>query len=245
MKLYDELADWYPLLTPREDYREEAAVYDQALRRVLGPGRHALLELGAGAGHNAYHLAEGWSLCLTDLSPRMLDLARANCPGAQIVQGDMRRLRLGRTFDAVFLHDAVSYMATEEDLSAAFATARAHLRPGGAFLVAPDYVAETFSPGEDCGGSDGEGRALRYLEWCWQRPGQTDGYVVDYTVVTRIGEGLPEVHHDRHEEGLFPRAAWLRLLDAAGFDTEIIHWNHSEVEVGLEMFLMTARLQAP
>ena len=33
MKLYDELADWYSLLTPREDYREEAAFRSSSVRR--------------------------------------------------------------------------------------------------------------------------------------------------------------------------------------------------------------------
>ncbi len=241
MKLYDTLADWYPLLTPLEHYAEEARVYDDTLRGVLGSGRHRLLELGAGAGHNAHYLANGWSLCLTDIAPRMLDQARANCPDASFVLGDMRHLRLGQTFDAVFLHDAVCYLLTEADLAAAFATARAHLRPGGVFLVAPDHVAETFSPSEDCGGSDGEGRSLRYLEWSWQRQGQVGSCVVDYTLVTRIGDALPVIHHERLEEGLFPRATWLRLLGAAGFNARTIPWTHSEVEVGLEMFLGVAR----
>jgi hypothetical protein len=31
------------------------------------------------------------------------------------VEGDMRTTRLGRQFDAVFVHDAVCYMTTEAD----------------------------------------------------------------------------------------------------------------------------------
>ena len=44
----------------------------------------------------------------------------------------MRTLRLGRTLDAVLVHDAVTYLTTDEDLRAAMETAFAHLRPGGA-----------------------------------------------------------------------------------------------------------------
>ncbi len=248
MKLYDELADWYPLLTPLEEYAEEAPEYRAALLRGLegGPrdgaaGRPALLELGAGAGHNAHYLAEDFELTLTDLSPKMLELARRSCPGATLQVGDMRSLRLGRTFDAVFAHDALCYMLGESDLAGVFETARAHLRPGGTFLVAPDYFTETFEAGTDSGGSDSGGRSLRYLDWVWQREGQLDRYVVDYAFVTRVGEGPAEVHHDRHEEGLFPRATWVRLLEAAGFSTERIVWRHSDVERELEMFLARAR----
>ena len=62
-------------------------------------------------------------------------------------RGDMRTVRLGTVFDGVLIHDAVSYMLTEEDLRAAFATARAHLRPGGLLRVAPDLVRENFRDG--------------------------------------------------------------------------------------------------
>jgi hypothetical protein len=43
----------------------------------------------------------------------------------------MRTVRLGRAYDAVFVHDAVSYMASEADLRQAMETAFAHCRPGG------------------------------------------------------------------------------------------------------------------
>lgn len=241
MKLYGQLAGWYTLLTPLADYAEESGYYRAALVGALGPGRHTLLELGTGAGHNAHYLGADFDLTLTDLSPQMLDLARASCPGAAFALGDMRTLRLGRTFDAVFVHDAISYMCTEGDLRAVFETARAHLRPGGAFLVAPDYVTETFEPCTEEGGNDGDGRSMRFLGWVWQRAGEADRYVVDYAIMTRVGEGATEVHHDRHEEGLFPRAKWMALLEDTGFTVERIAWRHQDIERELEMFLGRAR----
>ncbi len=241
MKLYDQMADWYPVLTPLEEYVEEAQVFRDILLGALGDGRHTLLELGAGAGHNAHYLAADFDLTLTDLSPRMIELARVSCPGATFAVGDMRSLRLHRTFDAVFVHDALCYMLTEADLAAVFATARAHLRPGGVLLLAPDFFAETFEDGDEVGGSEIDGRSLRYLAWVWQREGQKDRYVVDYAIMTRVGEAVPEVHHDRHEEGLFPRATWIRLLEAAGFVVERRPWSHSDVERELEMLLASAR----
>ena len=64
-------------------------------------------------------------------------------------------MRLGRTFDAVFIHDAIMYMTTQADLTAALATAHAHLKPGGALLVMPDCVSETYVPNVEDGGEDG------------------------------------------------------------------------------------------
>lgn len=41
----------------------------------------------------------------------------------------MRTVRLGRTFDAVFVHDAVDYMTSEDDLRHVIETAFVHCRP--------------------------------------------------------------------------------------------------------------------
>lgn len=58
----------------------------------------------------------------------------------------MCTVRLGRTFDAVLVHDAVMYLTTEDDLRQAIATTYVHVRPGGVAVFAPDYVSETFRP---------------------------------------------------------------------------------------------------
>jgi SAM-dependent methyltransferase len=230
MRLYHELADSYPLLTPRVDYRDEALHFAELLRSVLGPGRHSLLELGAGAGHTASWLTD-FDLTLTDVSVRMLEHAQRNNPRAVCHVSDMRRLRLNRVFDAVFAHDALGYLLTEADLARALETAWTHLRPGGVLLLVPDYVRETFQPSTDCGGSDGPGASARYLEWVWQREGQVDRYVADYVVAHRIGEGPPLVESDRHEEGLFPRATWEGLVEQRGFELQPV--AETEVETGV------------
>lgn len=217
MKLYGEFAHTYRLLTPPSGYEEEAGVYQALMRSVIGPERARLLELGAGAGHNASWF-QGFDLTLTDLSPRMVALAAELVPEARCLVGDMRTLRLGELFDAVFVHDALSYLRTVEELRQVADTVVAHLRPGGVALCTPDYTRETFEPSTDCGGSDGAGESVRYLEWVWQRAGQEDGYVADYVVVHRVGDGPAQIHHDRHDEGLFPAATWREVLTQAGLE---------------------------
>ncbi len=99
------------------------------------PPAPTLLELGSGGGNNAFHLAATFaSLTLTDLSPAMLAVSRGLNPGCEHIQGDMRSLRLDRTFDAVFVHDAIEYMTTLSDLRRALETAYVHCRPGGCAL---------------------------------------------------------------------------------------------------------------
>src|SRR2546423_5747593 len=119
----------------------------------------------------------------------MLELGRTITPASDHIVGDMRTLRLGRTFDAVLIHDAICYMTTEADLRAAMQTAFDHLRPGGAAVFEPDYVADTFEPNTDHGGEDGPplehgrpGRALRYLEWVTDPDPADATYQVDYAL---------------------------------------------------------------
>src|SRR5690606_2038705 len=104
------------------------------------------------------HLKKRFTCTLTDISPAMLELSRGLNPECEHIEGDMRTLRLPRTFDAVLVHDAVDYMTTREDLAAVAATAFLHLRNGGVALFVPDCVRETFEPSTESGGSDVPGR---------------------------------------------------------------------------------------
>ena len=142
LRLYEELAGWFHLLTAPEEYADEATVILGLLRDHVDGPLETLLELGSGGGNTASHLRAHLRLTLTDLSPAMLDLSRTLNPGCEHLVADMRSARLGRTFDAVLIHDAIMYMTTRADLRAALATAFVHLRPGGALVVAPDCVGE-------------------------------------------------------------------------------------------------------
>lgn len=214
LKLYDELSAYYRALTPPEDYADEAALYFEAMRDALGEAPKTLLELGAGAGHNAVHLKHDVRCTLTDVSGAMLELSRELNPECEHVVADMRTLRLGRAFDLVFVHDAVMYMVTEHDLRAAMTTAYEHLRPGGVALFAPDDVEETFEEGVEVH----ETGPMCCLEWAHD-PDPTDRrFVVDFAFLLRDEAGEVRSVHDRHHEGLFPREEWLRWLSETGFE---------------------------
>src|SRR5262245_15735864 len=74
--LYDELVPWYRLLDPPEDHADEVAAFRAGFDRAVSGRSESLLELGAGAGHNACHLKTTYRCTLTDISERMLDLSR-------------------------------------------------------------------------------------------------------------------------------------------------------------------------
>lgn len=225
-RFYGELADWWPLISPPEEYAEEASFAASLLEPASATDRPEVLELGSGGGHLASHLADRFALALVDLSEPMLAVSRRLNPEATHAVGDMRTVRLGREFDAVLIHDAVDYMTTETDLAAAIATAYAHCRPGGRVVIVPDDVAETFEERTEHGGSDGtDGRAVRFLSWTYDPDPADSETVTEYTFVLRAADGGVQVASETHRCGLFSRETWLRLMSEAGLTVSA----HSEI----------------
>ncbi|MBI1743966.1 class I SAM-dependent methyltransferase [Candidatus Acetothermia bacterium] len=220
LKLYSDLASWWPIFSHPEDYAEEAAYARQTLINHSQFPLRTLLELGSGGGNNASHLKASFAMTLVDLSTEMLAVSRALNPECEHIQGDMRTIRLNRLFDTVFIHDAIMYMTTETDLRKAFVTAYVHCRPGGVALFDPDFVRERFQPRTHHGGHDGENRGVRYLEWIYDPDPADTAYVTDFAYMLREGKDTVHVEYDRHICGLFSRNDWLRWLTEAGFQPE-------------------------
>jgi ubiquinone/menaquinone biosynthesis C-methylase UbiE len=221
-RMYSDLAEWWPLLSPASEYEEEAAdLLPELLGTADAPPR-TLLELGAGGGSLAWHLKAHLRLTLSDLSPQMLAVSQTVNPECEHIVGDMRTLDLGRTFDVVLIHDAIMYATTPADAQAALATATRHCRSGGAVMVIPDSVAETLEPDTHNGGSDApDGRGLRFIEWSWDPDPTDDTFETVYAFVLRRVDGTIEVTHEMHTNGIFPRASWLTWLGEAGIDATV------------------------
>lgn len=227
-KLYTDLADWWPILSRPQDYAEEAEFYKNAVFSAFDIPPRTMLELGCGGGNNASHLKKHFEMTLVDIAPGMLEVSRKLNPECEHFRGDMRDVRLNRTFDVVFIHDAIGYMATTENLRKAVETAYVHCRPGGVALFAPDCVKETFRPATSHGGHDGANRALRYLSWTWDPDPNDDTCICDMVYLLRDENNKVQSIHDRHVMGLFARAEWLELIGAAGFEPEAVPHVHSE-----------------
>jgi SAM-dependent methyltransferase len=236
-RLYQDLAPWWPLISPPQEYEEEAAFAANVFAMASGPVRE-ILELGSGGGHNASFLKQRFAMTLVDISAEMLAESRRLNPECEHLPGDMRTLRLDRTFDAVFVHDAVDYMTTERDLSQAIGTAFAHCRAGGVAVFVPDNLAETFLPGTGWGGSDApDGRGARYLEWAWDPDPADTWTLTEYAFLLRDADGSVRSVHESHRLGLFDRGTWLRLLEAAGFEPRAVTEETSDDRMPRELFV--------
>ncbi len=219
-RLYQDLAAWWPLISPPQEYAEEAAFLAMVLSSAEIPVRE-VLDLGSGGGHNAVHLKERLALTLLDLSEQMLSVSRQLNPECPHVHGDMRTARLGQNFDAVLVHDSVDYVTSQADLRQVVETAFAHCRPGGIAVFVPDHTAETFRAAAGGGGSsDAAGRQASFRERTWDPDPGDDWIQADYEFLLRAADGTEQVVHETHRLGAFSRDAWLGLLADAGFVPE-------------------------
>jgi hypothetical protein len=144
-RIYRDLAEWWPLLSPPAHYVEEAADLLNRLGPLPDSPRPTLLELGAGGGSLAFHLKRHFHMTLTDRSPQMQAVSRKVNPECEHILGDMQSLRLDRRFDFVLIHDAIMYATEPAAVQATLATAAIHCRIGGTVIVLPDFVRETFT----------------------------------------------------------------------------------------------------
>lgn len=143
MNVFGNYAHYYDLLYQDKNYTAEVQFVDELIQHHA-PTARSILDLGCGTGIHASLLSErGYHVCGVDLSDDMLERAeqrRLTLPPQEpsqleFIQGDVRTVRVERTFDVVVsLFHVVSYQTTNQDLQDAFKTAREHLNPGGIFI---------------------------------------------------------------------------------------------------------------
>jgi SAM-dependent methyltransferase len=137
-----DYADCYDILYRAKDYAGEVDLVERLLAKHGAAGPGSILDLGCGTGNHALPLAErGHRVTGVDRSPGMLAQGRAKAAtlslahAPEFVEGDVRRLDLGRRFDvALMMFMVLGYQFENADLVAALASLRKHLAPAGLFV---------------------------------------------------------------------------------------------------------------
>ena len=131
--VFDAYGRYYDLLYRDKDYDAETEYVARLLKAHVEGGE--LLEFGSGTGRHGRLLAErGYRVMGVERSVEMIARAEQT-PGFSCIQGDICKLHLDRTFDAVLsLFHVVSYQTSNASVRAVFDRAAMHLAPGGAFI---------------------------------------------------------------------------------------------------------------
>ncbi len=111
---------------------------DELAARLPDGGR--VLDLGCGNGAKLARLAESFELVAVDFSAQQLRLARANVPGATLVNADFGELELpAESFDAVTALYSIMHVPRDEH-RALLGRIAGWLQPGGLFLASLSHV---------------------------------------------------------------------------------------------------------
>lgn len=233
-RLYSDLAWLWPLWGAPEEYEDYCKHVAGFIREQAQIPVRTLLNIGWGGGKNVFNLKRDYSVTGLGLSPTMLALARELNPGCEFAYGDMRTFSLDRTFDAVLMDYAISYMATRADLRTAFAAAWQHLNPGGVMVVSPDDTKETFIQNHTvatraAGKTTPANVDVVFVENNYDPDPEDDHY--EATMVNLIRkDGTLRIETDHHILGLFALRVLREALAEVGF--RIHEWTY--VEYGKE-----------
>jgi SAM-dependent methyltransferase len=129
-------APFYDCLTAHHNYEDVADMVEEMLAGHGNPGRR-VLDVACGTGKSFLPLVRrGYEVTACDLSPEMLEHARAKTNGAtDLVVADMRALpRLGEFDFVTCIDEPINYLLEAADVERTFASVAANLRPGGLFL---------------------------------------------------------------------------------------------------------------
>jgi ribosomal protein S18 acetylase RimI-like enzyme len=237
--LYTTFAALWPLFSPPEDYVEEVETFRRRFLRHGVRDGASVLHLGSGGGSVDYNLKQHYHVVGVELSPDMISQAQRINPEVEYVQGDIRNVRLGRSFDAVLVHDAISYMTSVRELEAVYETAAQHLLPGGVMVALPEEVRERANLEPSAETRTTGDVTLTVMETHFDADPNDNSQEAVYVFLVRDRNGV-RVVLDRHTTGIFELSEFLGAMERSGFSAKAERWELSEWGDQPEMPLITA-----
>lgn len=227
---YDAIAPAYDDFTSNHDYDLWLGNLLPALERHGLPSRGRLLDVGCGTGKSFLPMIErGWQVTGCDISSAMVDRARTKVPAdAQLFVADMRELPEFGSFDLVWaLDDAVNYLLSAEELTAALAGMRANLTAGGLILFDMNTLLAYrgfFSQAVTVDSEDWR------MTWRGRAPTDMDpGAIAEASFeATPLGATHAPVAEEIHRERHFPPEIVLDSIDRAGLRCLEVFGHHED-----------------
>jgi SAM-dependent methyltransferase len=217
---YEAIAPVYDDFTAHHDYEAWLGSLLPLLERH-GLGGDRLLDVGCGTGKSFIPmLKRGWQVTACDISPAMVELARAKVGDeAALSVADMRQLPRFGEFDLVCcLDDAVNYLLSGEELAQALDGMRANLGPDALLMFDVNTLStyRTFFAEEEVVERNGRRLVWRGRGSAHAPPGSISeaSFEVESLGVPNGPPIAPQLHRQRH----FPEAEVLATLARTGLE---------------------------
>lgn len=218
----DAHAAWYDDLYAAlgKDHVAEATALLDVVTRVLGRTPASWLDVACGTGQHLATVADTVPEVVgVDLSPQMLDVARARLGGrVELLEADQRDLDLGRRFDVVTsLFSSIGYATDLDALDGTVAALADHVLPGGLLVVEPWVDPADWEDGRTqvIDVDEVDRRAVRVLTS--RREGELS--IMDVAVVSAAA-GRLTVDREEHRMLLVPRGRLLEAVAGTGLAVE-------------------------
>lgn len=228
---YEAFAASYDAFNHIYQYKQwTARLLEEARTRGLAGNR--LLDVACGTGFSFIPMLErGWQVTACDISPAMLDIARAKVgDDAELLVADMRDLPPLGKFDLIWsLNDSVNYLLTVEELRGALGSMRRNLAPGGVLLFDLNTLQtyKTFF-------SQTQTRELGDERFIWHGLMNPDAIEPGSVCEARFeaaGRAADHVHRQRH----FPEPEVLASIADAGIRClAVLGERNGDLEPGVE-----------
>lgn len=226
-RLYHDLSWIWPIVSPPEDYVKETEFFSRVIKEHAKLEVRTLLHLGCGGGRNDYTFKKHFNVTGVDISKEMLRMGKELNPEVDYISGDMRSIRLEKTFDAVAAFDSINYMISEKDLCETFHTAITHLHPGGIFLTVVEENRERFRQHRTIASTHFRDNVhVTFIENSFDPDPEDTHFEMTFIYLVRK-KGQLEIHSDFHLWGLFRISTWCQLLEEMGFEVKQLRYEHS------------------
>jgi SAM-dependent methyltransferase len=216
---YEAMAPVYDDFTAHHDYGLWLGnLLPKAEQHGLGREGKRLLDVACGTGKSFIPMLErGWQVTACDVSPAMVEIARAKVgDDARLLVADMRALpRLGE-FDLIWcLDDPVNYLLGKEELERAFTGLRRNLAPAGLLIFDANTIQQYRGFFAEDVEMEHNGRRLIWHGHA--SPDQAPGTIAEASFeVEPLEPGLAAIPPQRHRQRHVPEAEVLAALALAG-----------------------------
>jgi len=232
-RLYTDLSWlWRMWGDPDGEYAEYIGQVVAWLDRFGRRKYRTALDLGCGGGKSLYTLKNHYEVTGLDLSPQMLSLCAELNPGIPTICADMRQFDLERSFDVVFVGDAISYIHSRHDLAQVLRNCHQHLADDGMAVLTLDTCTEDFIQNEvehfqSIPHHKHPDTSVIYINVTYDPDPTDNSYECLFLYLIRTPQGL-RIEQETHLLGVFSIPDWERIIGESGFDFHLESYEESQ-----------------